>query len=252
MKKVIGYIRVSTQEQASNGFGLDAQKQRVIDYARKNKLGNVVFYEERGVSGAVEDRPVLAELRTAIEAGEIGTVIIVRLDRLARDLILQETILGDWEKLGANVLSIDEPDLLSNDPSRKLLRQMKGAFNEYEKAMIKLRLLGGRLSKARQGGFTGGQRPLGYAKTIGFNGRAKPDLIKDPQEVETVELIFRLKRKRISLHQIAEELNRRGVATKRGGKWYAGTVRYILKNPVYKGLMSFKGIGKKREELAIV
>jgi len=250
--KVAAYVRVSTQEQARSGFGLDAQKEAILEYAKKQKLGEVVFYEEKGVSGALQDRPALAELMAVIEQGQVKTVIIMRLDRLARDLLIQEGLLKDFKKLGAAIISVDEPDLLSNDPSRKFLRQVIGAMNEYEKAMILLRLHRGRLSKAKEGGFTGGQRPLGYAKTIGFNGREKPDLIKNPQEAETVQLIFKLKRKRMSLRQIAGELNRKGVPTKRGGNWYAGTVRYILNNPVYKGLMDFKGIKRKRKELKIL
>lgn len=250
--KTIGYVRVSSEEQARSGFGLGAQKEAIRDYAKKRKLGEVVFYEEKGVSGALGERPALAELIAVVEQDKVKTVIIMRLDRLARDLLIQEGLLRDFKKLGATIISVDEPDLLSNDPSRKFLRQVIGAMNEYEKAMILLRLHRGRLSKAKQGGFTGGQRPLGYAKTMGFNGRKKPDLIKDPQEAETVELIFKLKRKKMTLRQIAEELNEKNVKSKRGGKWYAGTVRYVLKNPVYKGLMSFDGIRKKREELGIV
>lgn len=250
--KVIGYVRVSTEEQARSGFGLDVQKEAIRDYAKKRKIGEVVFYEEKGVSGALKERPALAELMAVVEQGEVKTVIIMRLDRLARDLLIQEGLLKDFKKLGATIISVDEPDLSSNDPSRKFLRQVMGAMNEYEKAMIMLRLHSGKLSKAKEGGFTGGQRPLGYGKTMGFNGRAKPDLMKDPGEAATVRLIFKLKRKRISLQGIARELNKRGVKTKRGGKWYAGTIRYILKNPVYKGLMSFKGVGKKRKELGIV
>ncbi|GAH83291.1 unnamed protein product, partial [marine sediment metagenome] len=71
--KVVGYTRVSTEEQARSGFGLDAQKETIWDYAKKRKLGEVVFYEEKGVSGALEERPALAELMAVMYQGKVKT-----------------------------------------------------------------------------------------------------------------------------------------------------------------------------------
>ncbi len=129
--KAVGYIRVSTEGQVKDGFGLDVQKEAIEKYAQGRGMNSILFYEEKGQSGAVEDRPALAELRADIEDGQINTVIILRLDRLARDLLLQETIISDFQKHGATIHSIEEPNLCSSDPSRILFRQIMGAVNQY-------------------------------------------------------------------------------------------------------------------------
>ena len=70
----------------------------------------------------------------------IKTVIIERTDRLARDLMIQETILNDFRKIGVSVISATEGDLIDDDPTRKLVRQVMGAIAEYDKTMTVLKL----------------------------------------------------------------------------------------------------------------
>jgi DNA invertase Pin-like site-specific DNA recombinase len=83
------------------------------------------------------------------------------LDRLARDLMVQETIIGDMRKRGLTLVSVHEPDLLQDDPTRTLLRQMMGAIAQYEKAMLVLKLRGARNRVKAAGGHGEGTRPFG-------------------------------------------------------------------------------------------
>jgi DNA invertase Pin-like site-specific DNA recombinase len=80
------------------------------------------------VPGATElnDRPALVAMLEALAADGVRLVLIEKLDRLARDLMVQETIIGDLQKRGFRLISVGEPDLLKNDPSRKLMRQIFG------------------------------------------------------------------------------------------------------------------------------
>jgi DNA invertase Pin-like site-specific DNA recombinase len=83
----------------------------------------------------MESRPALLELQETVkETG--GTVIIEKLDRLARDLMVSESILVDFQRKGVTVVSVAEPDLCSSEPTRILMRQMMSAFAQYEKSMI--------------------------------------------------------------------------------------------------------------------
>jgi DNA invertase Pin-like site-specific DNA recombinase len=108
------------------------------------------------------DRPAWVEMIGCILANGVKTVIIERLDRLARDLMIQEHILQDLQRRGITLISVAEPDLCSEDPSRKLMRQIMGAIAEYDRRMVVLKLRGARCQRmrAREGGCEGA-KPYG-------------------------------------------------------------------------------------------
>ena len=97
----------------------------------------------------------------ALLSSGVLTVIIEKLDRLARDLIVQETILGDMRKRGFELISVAEPDLCSDDPSRKLMRQIMGAIAEYDRDMIVLKLHAARQRVRAKGERCEGGKPFG-------------------------------------------------------------------------------------------
>jgi DNA invertase Pin-like site-specific DNA recombinase len=106
----------------------------IREYATERDIKIVNVYREEGVSGTKEsaDRPAWSELMTALHANGVRTVIIEKLDRLARDLMVQETIIADLRKHGFELVSLTEPDLMKNDPTRILVRQMMGAVAQCE------------------------------------------------------------------------------------------------------------------------
>jgi len=235
MTKVAGYIRVSTKGQAEHGGGLENQADTIREYCTANGLDLVDLYEDAGVSGAngIESRDALPELLGDLDAGLFEAVVIVRLDRLARDLMLQETIIADVVKRGGTLHSIAEPDLCSADPTRTMVRQIMGAIAQYEKALIVKRLAGGRRRKRRNQGYAGGWVPLGYS--IDGDGRqARPEV--DQAGAEVVRRVFAEYAAGASTRAIAEGLTADQVPTQRGGKWAAATVGTILGNPAYKGI----------------
>ena len=234
MKKVAGYIRVSTRGQAEHGHGLANQAETIETYCSTHGLDFVDVYEDRGVSGAndIEDREALPELLADLDEGLFVGVVIVRLDRLARDLMLQETILADVQKRGGDVLSIAEPDLCSDDPTRTMIRQIMGAVAEYEKKLIVGRLAGGRRRKRRNQGYSGGYIPMGY-QVEGDGREARPVVFTE--EAATVERIFSEYAAGSSMRQIADGLTGDEVPTRRGGTWAQGTISTILGNEAYKG-----------------
>lgn len=95
-------------------------------------------FREKGVSGTkdLENRPAFIEMLTALHGDGVDLVLVERLDRLARDLMIQETIIGDLRKYGFELISVHEPDLLKDDPTRTLIRQIMGAIAEYERKII--------------------------------------------------------------------------------------------------------------------
>jgi len=79
----------------------------------------------------------------------------------------------------------------------------------------------------------------------------KPDLVIDQVEADTVVMIKKLRRRGLSMGAIANRLNRDEIPTKRGGKWHASTIQYVLKNKMYKGHYQYNRIKTKRLDLAI-
>lgn len=243
---LIGYCRVSTDNQKEEGT-IGLQREALKDHSEDRSYKLVRVFEDDGVSGGLEHRPGLSALFDYLEENpRINGVIVYKLDRLARDLYIQEHLIKKLEGLDKSFYSIKEPNLDSSDPMRKAFRQFMGIVSELEKAFITMRLSGGRISKAKKGGYAGGSTALGY-KTKG------KELLIDPEEAKIVIKIFKLKRhKKMGLREIARELNRQKIPTARGGKWYAGTVKYILENPIYKGIMEYKGIETEREDLNLI
>ena len=107
-----------------NGDGLTRQEKAIRDYAKSNGYEIVHIYKDKGVSGALIDRPALSEMLYSLEKNGHGitTVIIEQISRLARDLMVQETILNDMKKSGTELLSATDGDLLEDDPTRTLVR----------------------------------------------------------------------------------------------------------------------------------
>jgi DNA invertase Pin-like site-specific DNA recombinase len=218
--RLIGYIRVSTDRQAEEGLGLEVQQDALRSWARSNGHRVVKVLRDDGISGSngIETRVGLAEALELLRSGEAEGLIVYRLDRLARDLVLQEQLLAEIWRMGAEVFSTsnaeqgylqDDPD----DPSRKLIRQVLGAVAEYERAMIRLRLEAGRRRKAQAGGYAGyGSPPFGYRSVSGA-------LVLIQREQTTLERIRMLHGDGRSLREIARTLDAEGLKPKRGGAW---------------------------------
>jgi DNA invertase Pin-like site-specific DNA recombinase len=154
--KTIGYCRVSTDKQREEGT-IELQRNALMEYANVKGYDLVKIFEDNGVSGGLERRPGLAELFAYLETNkDVKAVVIYKLDRLARDLYIQEHLIKKLESLNVVLISTKERDLASGDPMRKAFRQFMGIVSELEKAFITMRLSGGRLNKARKGKYAGG------------------------------------------------------------------------------------------------
>ena len=245
MKKIIAYCRVSTDNQKEEGT-IEIQVEAIKDYCKSRDLELVEIFKDEGVSGGLENRPALADLFSFLEeTKDIDAVVIFKLDRLARDLYIQEHIIKKLEALNVGLISTKEPNLASDDPMRKAFRQFMGIVAELEKSFITMRLSGGRINKAKKGRYAGGGVAIGY-KSEG------KELVISGEEAEIVKNIYKLRRSRKGLREIARTLNENNIPTARGGKWYAGTVKYILENPIYKGVLEYSTVECKRPDLVLV
>lgn len=232
--KFIAYCRTSTDNQREEKT-IDLQVESLRAFAQKANIEIADWFKDDGISGGLENRPELIKMMKRLESdSEIKGILIYKLDRLARDLYIQEGLIKEIAKLNKQVISTLEPDLDSKDPFRKAFRQMLGVFAEFEKAMITLRMKNGRNSSVTKGNWHGGH-------IYGYDSNKNGQLIINKKEAETVKRIFYLKRyKKLSSFAIAKLLNKEGIPTKRKNtKWHSLTITKIIKNPIYKGKLKY-------------
>lgn len=220
--KALAYLRVSGKGQIE-GDGFDRQADTIARYAKAHGIEVIETYREEGVSGTreLDNRPALAAVLDRIQSNGVRTVLVERADRLARDLMVSEVILGQFRDLGVAVIAADGAGELTvgdDDPTRKLIRQVLGAVAEFDKSVTVLKLRAARARIRRTKGRCEGRKP--------FGDRAG--------EAATIERIRQLHRKpkgadRMSYAQIAATLNAEGRPTRTGGAWKPGTVFSLVK-----------------------
>lgn len=220
-----GYLRVSTAGQV-DAFGKDVQREGIERYAALSGDTVVEWFEEDAVSGKVEgaDRPVMAEI--IARADEFDGVIAFDATRIARRLIVQETLMGLLWAAGLEVVTsttgVVEQD---DDPTRVMIRQILGVLAEFDHRTTVKRLQSGRRHKLQAGGYGGGTPRFGLA----VSGAGKlAEFVIDPVESLVVEQIAVLHADGISLRAIAAELNARGTTTKHGKQWTAVQVSRVI------------------------
>jgi len=211
--KAFGYVRVSSKGQVS-GDGFERQEKAIRECAKSNGFEVAMFYREEGVSGTLVNRPVLGEMLFSLEENGHGikTVIVERLDRLARDLIVQETIIANFQKRGFSLISAHEgAKILEEDPSRVLIRRILGAVAEHDKKMLVLKMRAARERIRCRGSKCEGRK--GYEELM-------PD---------TVELAKELRKRGSSYTEIAIGLNLEGHMTLSGQEFSARVVQDMLR-----------------------
>jgi site-specific DNA recombinase len=149
-------------------------------------------------------------------------VVVYDLDRLARDLVVQETVIGELRNAGRELYSVNQPNLEGGDPWRVFARQIFGAAAQLNKGMTVLRLSAGRAAAKERAGYCEGQPRYGFKREAG-------KLAPDADEQSAVAVITRLRGSTppTSYREVCRELERRDIRPRRGSKWHPNTVRRI-------------------------
>jgi DNA invertase Pin-like site-specific DNA recombinase len=212
MTNSFAYCRTSSLTN-SEGDTFVRQMKAIKRYAASNDIEIVRGFEEV-ISGTKEweNRPAWVEMMESLNG--VRTIVIEGLDRLARDLMVQEHIIEDLKRREITLISVREPDLGGSDPTRILIRQILGCISSYERAMIVAKLRGARERKRVSNG-TGkceGRKAFGDR----------------PGELSTIDAMRKYRSEGSSYALIAEYLNVSKVPTRTGKPWYASVVRDVL------------------------
>lgn len=218
----IGYIRVSTEEQASGGVSLDAQEAKLRAWAELNGAELVAVHVDAGVSGCrADNRP---GLQAALEAAcrERAALVVYSLSRLARSTRDTLDLAERLDRAGADLVSLSERIDTTTAAGRMVFR-MLAVLNEFERDQISERTTMALAHKRSRGEKTGGDLPYGYR--LGGDGVT---LAPDFSEQVVIVAAQEYRETGLSLRQVGERLAAAGYRPRRGGRWHPQTVKNLL------------------------
>ena len=248
VKKCYIYTRVSTAVQV-DGFSLDAQRDRLIKYAKDNGLAVAGEYSDEGKSGKnVEGRPEFRRMLYDIENGKdkVDYVLVFKLSRFGRNAADVLHYLQRMQDYGVE-LNCVEDGIDSSKEAGKLIISVLSAVAEIERENILVQTMEGRRQKAREGKWNGGFAPYGYALVDG-------KLVIAEDEAEAIRVIFdKYIHTTMGINKIADYLNMQGYKkkTRQNNSLdnFAPTfVKGVLDNPVYSGKLAYGRRGNVKVE----
>ena len=221
MEKAVGYIRVSTDEQARGGLSLDAQKAKIAEYAQLKDLRLAEIIEDRGISAKNLKRPGLQKVLRMAESGKVKAVIVCKLDRMFRSTVDTLETTKKFDKWDIAFHSIQET-LDTDSAIGRFFLTIIAAIAEMERSIIGERTKAVLQHKKANGEKTGGDVPYGY------NADETGHLVKNKKEQRIIRKVHQFRSKDWSLSRIARELNSKGYKTKKGKQWYPQTIKRVL------------------------
>lgn len=223
--KVVGYVRVSTEEQAINGVSLDAQEEKIRAYCQAKGWRLTEGIRDQGISAKNLNRDGLQSVLKQIPKrnGKRGfdALIVTKLDRLTRSVgdLAHLNRLFDLNKL--SFVSIQE-SVDASTASGRLFHNIVVVLSEWERGVISERTQEALQHKRRHGKLAG-ELPYGFRL-----GKDRETLIPIEQEQATLRKIKKLMDSGVSFRKIADRLNQLGVPTKKGKLWFGASVKSVL------------------------
>lgn len=225
--RYVVYLRVSTEQQ-TDGLGLDVQEDACRAWLRSGRHRLVEVCTDVGSgSDDVASRAGLTRALAHLYGDRADGIVVYRLDRLARDLVLQEQVLAELHRLGKRLASCSPTEDANleadpDDPQRALVRRMLGVIAQYERDLIRLRLRSGRVRKALDGGYAGGPPPFGWRASGG-------ELVPVEDEQAAIRRFVAWRRNDMSYRQIAEHAAAAGIKSRApSGLWRPATVAAVI------------------------
>lgn len=237
------YTRVSTDDQAAEGFSLDAQMKRLEAYCRIRGWDVAGEYREEGYSGRNIRRPEYERMFSESDSWDV--LLVLKMDRIHRNSVNFTRMMDDLRARGKEFSSVQEKFDTTTAMGRFVMDIMQ-RIAQLESEQVGERTFVGMEFKAKAGGgHLGSAHPYGY---IYRDGRM--DVLED--EASTVRTMYILRSRGSTAEDIATFLNDSGVPSKKGGRWSRQAVSYILKNPLYAGFSDWNGIVRPGDQPPIV
>lgn len=231
------YARVSTLQQEQEAT-IDSQVAAIETFAQAQgyRLSKELYFLDEAVSGAKLDRPGLDRVRDLAAEGLFEVVLCLSADRLSRQYVHQLVLLDEFQRVGIQVVFVNQPPV-ANNPQSQLLFGVQGLFAEYERAMITERLRRGKLYRVRQGQLAHPKAPYGYCYIpVSEAGGGRWEI--EARQASVVRQIYQwyTEEPGATIWQIVQRLNaQEEPPPARAKQWHYSAVQAILKQPGYTG-----------------
>ncbi|MEN2765726.1 recombinase family protein [Ornithinibacillus xuwenensis] len=225
------YIRVSTEEQAKEGFSISAQRESLKSYCYSQGWHDFKYYVDEGKSAKDMHRPILQKMIQHIQEGMLDKVLVWRLDRMTRSVRDLHEMLETFEKHNCAFVSATEPYDTSTAVGR-LFITLVAAMAQWERENTGERVSMVLMEKARTGEFLS-QAPFGFKK---INKR----LVVDDEQIDILKDIISKVKSGYSIRQVSNYLNESGLTPIRGYQWHITSILEMLKNPALYGSTRWK------------
>ena len=237
------YVRVSTEDQAKEGFSLDAQIKRLEAYCRSRGWVAAGRFVDDGYSGRKVNRPAYQDMMDSIDEWDV--LLVLKMDRIHRNSVNFAMMMDFLKDNGKEFNSVQEKFDTTTAMGRFVMDIMQ-RIAQLESEQIGERVKMGMQRKARYGtGMLGSGHPYGYVYNNGT-------LEIKTDEAETVRMIYKLSLEGMSTEAIAGILNGACIPAKKGGPWNKQSVHGIIRNPLYAGYVRWDGMIRHGEHTAIV
>ena len=246
--EAIGYVRVSTREQAESGLSIEAQIRRIIQYCEFKELKLKEIIRDENVSAGIplRDREGGQKL-LALTQQKPYSVVAIKLDRLFRDAHDCLGVTKDWKKQGNSLQLMDLGVDTSTAMGRAFLTNA-ATYAELEKNLVSERTKEALTQVKIQGGVLGASK-YGYSRSEELDPFGRKKVVINTEELKVVYECQALRDAGYSYQHIANKFNNEGRPTKRGGKWFASTVRNYCDLEKCTKRKKYSKRNKKKKEL---
>ncbi len=237
------YVRVSTEEQAQEGYSIRAQEQKLKDYARIKDWGVYNIYADEGISGKnIVERPAINSLIEDIKNGKVNNVLVFKIDRLTRNTADLITLINLFNEYDCAFNSLSE-SIDTKTASGRMFVKIIGIFAEFERENIIERTKIGFERKVREGYTLATRVPsYGYDRKIG----EKVQTINEAEAIIVREVFDMFTNQHLSFLEISDILNERKIPTKENAVWHSRTIKNMLTNCNYIGKVRYATKDEKR------
>lgn len=225
-RQSVGYVRVSTEEQAHEGVSLAAQEARIRAFALATGRDLAEIVIDDGQSAKSLGRPGLQRILAAVSSGATSSIVVLKLDRLTRSMRDLSELLHLFDRNNTALVSVSE-SLDTASAAGRLMVNVLGSVAQWEREAISERTAFA-LAHKRHNGKVYSRTPFGYER--------KGDLlVPNLMQQKALAMARRMAAKGASLRQIATQLTAERIAPPRGHQWYASGVRSILSSKISSG-----------------